>query len=196
MPAVVKISDIDFSGQALIERPEHAAVLGRIFTSWSLIEGTVAGLLGLMMHADARAAVAILSTFRSNSSRVNAVKKVGKEMLDPSAREAFNALMKEVLDYAEERNAIAHNLWGVKEGEPDLIYRMPMATYSNFVVRLPHTTDFDVQKIIDDFESNMTAFTVAGLEELEQRGMDVHDKVMREMTSKSNSRYKEKNSVK
>ncbi len=182
MPAGVEIDGISFTELALLERPDHAAVLGRIFTSWSLIEASIAGLLGLMMHADQRAALAILSTFRTNSSRVQAVRKVGKEMLDATMQADFDALMKEVLAYAEERNAIAHNLWGVKDDELEVVYRMPMTTLSDFVVAAPHQMTIDADNIVASFKSQMTSFTVLDLEQLEKRGRDVLKRVMTETT--------------
>lgn len=188
MPAGVEIDGISFTELALLDRPDHAAVLGRIFTSWSLIEASIAGLLGLMMHADQRAALAILSTFRTNSSRVQAVRKVGKEMLDATMQADFDALMKEVLAYAEERNAIAHNLWGVKDDELEVVYRMPMTTLSDFVVAAPHQMTIDADNIVASFKSQMTSFTVLDLEQLEKRGRDVLKRVMTETTQISYTR--------
>lgn len=144
------------------------------------------------MHADYRAALAILETFRTNSSRVQAVKKVGKQMLDPGAQEAFNDLMKEVLAYAEQRNKIAHNLWGVKDGEPDVVYRMPMTAISNFVVEAPEKPTYNAEELAASFRAQMQQFTVADLEQLEQRGRDVLHRVMTETTQKGYARAVEK----
>lgn len=194
MPAGFRIEDIEFDELALVNRPAHAAVLGRIFTSWSLIEGTVAGLLGLMMHADQSAALAILSTFRSNSSRVDAVRKVGKQVLDETVQPRFDTLMKKVLDYAEKRNAVAHNLWGSNANEPDIIYRMPMTALSTVFVQMVDIdgSNFDVEAFVDSHKAQMTAFTVSDLEAIEQQGRDVLKLVMTETTQKGFDRAVEK----
>lgn len=181
----IEIDEISFSQVALADRPEHAAVLGRIFTSWSLIEATVAGLLGLMMHADHRAALAVLKTFNSNFSRVNAVRKIGKDMLDASVWEDFDNLMKEVLAYANERNKIAHSLWGVDKDQPDLVVRIPMSVIPNLVVRAPHMTSPMTEEFLASLRSEMTSFTVAKLEQIEQQGRDVLERVMKEATNKT-----------
>lgn len=47
MPSGIEVDGISFNELALVNRPEHAAVLGRIFTSWSLIESSITALLGL-----------------------------------------------------------------------------------------------------------------------------------------------------
>lgn len=48
MPSGIEVDGISFNELALVNRPEHAAVLDRIFTSWSLIESSITALLGLL----------------------------------------------------------------------------------------------------------------------------------------------------
>jgi len=180
----LQIGGVSFDVDALKARPEHAAVLGRVFTSWSLIEGTIAALLGLMMHADDRAALAILRTFRTNSARVEAVRKVGAEMLPEEHKADFDSLMKAVLNYATERNAIAHNLWGMAEGEPDLVYRVPMSAISGLIVRAPTMRSEQIGAWVDPIAAEIKSFTLAELEQLEQQGQQVLHRVMSETTGK------------
>ena len=184
MPIGLKIDDISFDVDALKARPQHAAVLGRIFTSWSLIEGTIAGLLGVMMHADDRAALAMLQTFRSNSARVDAVRKVGAAMLAEEYKGDFDKLMKAVLSYATERNAIAHNLWGVSDDEPNLVYRIPMSAISGLVVKSTTMSTDDMLAYVDPIRAKIEAFTLAKLEQLEGQGQHVLHHVMSETTGK------------
>ncbi|WP_434112068.1 hypothetical protein [Paraburkholderia caffeinilytica] len=191
MPIGIKIEGIAFSELALVDRPAHAAILGRIFTSWSLIESSITGLLGLMMHDDHRAALAILETFKNNSSRVQAVRRIGKEVLDVSLRHDFDELMKDVLSYAEERNAIAHGLWGSCEDKLDIVYRMPMATLSKFIVEVPNKTDIDTEALLNSFKDEITILTVDDLERIEQKGKDLLFRVMSETTKKAYSRTSE-----
>ncbi len=178
------IDGIEFGEGALKSRTIHAAVLGRIFTSWSLIEGCIASLLGLMIHADHRAAMAILETFRTNSSRVGAVRKVAKSMLTPELQIEFDALMKEVLAYADERNKIAHSLWGANDTEDGLVYRMPMSVVQEQMVDARMPVAPDAEKIVADLKAKMVPFTVADLEAIEKRGADVMKKVMAEAAQK------------
>lgn len=188
MPIGIEIDGIAFSEQALVDRPVHAAILGRIFTSWSLIESSITALLGLMMHDDHRAALAILETFKNNSSRVEAVRRVGKEVLDASLRHDFDQLMKDVLSYAKERNAIAHGLWGSCEDKLEIVYRMPMATLSRFIVEAPNKTDHDTKVLLNSFKDDITILTVDDLERTEQKGRDLLLRVMSETTKNLYSR--------
>lgn len=190
----LQIENITFKAESLRDRPEHAAVLGRIFTSWSLIEGAIAGLLGLMMNADQRAALAVLQTFRTNSSRVGAVRKVGAEILDSNLRADFDDMMKEVLSYAEERNAIAHNLWGVSDTEPSYVYRIPMAALSGIAVRAP-SMDYDAMMAhVTPIKDDMKRFTVEDLEAIERKGEDVLKRVVKELAKTMHSQALAKHS--
>lgn len=184
MPTGLSIENVSFDADALKARPQHAAVLGRIFTSWSLLEGTIAGLLGLMMHADERAALAILQTFKTNYARVEAVRKVGNEMLAPAVKEKFDDLMKAILKYATERNAIAHNLWGVDDSEIDLVYRMPISAMSSVVVKASKLNTDEMLAHAACIKEQMKAVSLSELEQLEQAGQQLLRRVMKEVTGK------------
>lgn len=181
----LQIEGVSFDVDALKARPQHAAVLGRIFTSWSLIEGTIAALLGLMMHADERAALAVLQTFHNNHARVDAVRKVGAEMLAEEFKGDFDNLMKEVLNYATERNAIAHHLWGVCDDKPALVYRIPMSAVCGIVVKSPAMDVKKINEYLDLIKAKMDTFTLAELEQIEQQGQDILRRVMSETTKKA-----------
>ena len=189
MPVGITVEDIVFSELALVDRPDHAAVLGRIFTSWSLIEGCITAILGLMMHTNHLAALALLESFKTNNSRVNAVRKIGAKMLDASLTHDFDKLMGDVLSYARERNNIAHGLWGAHKANPDLVYRMPMAAMSKFAIESPgNINNHNVDAIMEAFKNDIQEFTLNDLEELEKRGRLILQRVMKETTKKLYSR--------
>lgn len=185
MPVGIQIDGVEFSEVALKTRPEHAAVLGRIFTSWSLIEVTVSSLLGLMMHAEPRAAVALLSQFNANWQRVKAVRKVAKEMLPDEDKAGFDALMKDVLSHAEKRNEVAHGLWGAHPDRPELVYRMAMSAFSEFAVTAPHEATVDAEAVVHSFNSRMQAFTIEELVSIEEEGAGILRRVMLEATGRA-----------
>jgi hypothetical protein len=203
------IDGIEFGQGALFNRPQHAAVLGRIFTSWSMIEGLMASLLGLLMHADDRAALAILETFHTNHSRIQAVRKVAKRMLASEQQAEFEALTKSVSAYAEQRNIIAHSLWGAyvgahatdQSGWPDgpdsrldegseesgIIYRMSTSVLSDFVVpELPK--NFDADTLTSGLLGKMTRVSIGDLEKIEKQGFDVLSQVMGAVSEKKFAR--------
>jgi hypothetical protein len=183
----LELDGISFSELALVDRPVHAAALGRIFTTWSLIEASIATLLGLMMHHDHRAALALLGSFRSNNARIGAVKKVGKQLLEASLFEDFNRVMTDALSYAEERNAIAHGVWGSCKDHPEIVYRMPMENFAKFVIESIHRPVEETLSGLDSFKAAFTTFTLDELDQIEQRGKNVLKRVMKETTKKSYS---------
>lgn len=187
MPTGITIEDINFSENALVDRPAHAAILGRIFTSWSLIEASVASLLGLIMHADSRAARAILRRIGTNQRKIEAVKEVAKALLEGEAQKEILTLMGTVAAYAKERNDIAHNLWGAHKEEPNLIYRMPMTELSDLVVTSTETMPASNDLVVR-MRSKMKSFTVSELEEIETQGKVVLEQVMAKTMSMLNSR--------
>lgn len=128
--------EIEFSDTALEHRPQHAAVLGRIFTTWSLVEGAVSSILGNLMHSNHRAAIALLGQFRTNKARLAAVKKVAAEMIAEQELPSFIDLMGRVAKHANIRNDIAHGVWGTRQDRPDAVFRLPLQDYSNLIIEL------------------------------------------------------------
>lgn len=184
----IKIDGVEFSKRALASRPDHAALLGRIVTTWSLVESAITGLLGLMMHDNHRAALAILDSFKTNNARVEAVRRIGKEVIDTSLRIEFDTLMKDVLSYAKERNAIAHGLWGVHENNPASIFRMPSTALSRYIVETPHMKNINVDEMLGSFKAEMSEFTVADLQRIEQMGQKILRRIMMATTQNAYSR--------
>lgn len=187
MPIGMEFEGITFSELALADRPIHAATLGRIFTSWSLIEASVASLLGLMMHNDHRAALALLASFKTNSARINAVRKTGKEVLEASLFEDFEKVMKDVLSYAEERNSIAHGVWGSCKAEPEIVYRMSIESFTRSVIVVNHMSADKALTELTAVRSTFAKFTADELNQIEQRGREMLQRVMKETTKKAYS---------
>ena len=188
MPVGLEVDGIIFSEMALFDRQSHAATLGRIFTSWSLIEASIASLLGLMMHTDHNAALALLGTFKSNSARIDAVRKTGKELLEASLFNGFDEVMKDVLSYAEERNAIAHGVWGSSKEKPEILYHMPMKNFTRFLIETVSRSAEQTLAEVESFKTAFTTFTLDDLERIEQRGRDVLSRAMAEAMKMSYSR--------
>lgn len=169
----------EFTVYALVDRPEHSAVLGRIFTSWSIIESVISGILAILMDAPGPVTVELLSTFSNNRTRVEAVRKVAKRVLKQKDLKEFDALMKDALDYAEKRNQVAHHLWGKSDDDTTVIYRMPMKALSHIYAYLPGEIPREVSQMHKD---ETVAFTVQQLEEIEEQGAKLLGRLMKELT--------------
>lgn len=186
MSVGMEVHGIQFSDTALIARPEHAAVLGRIFTSWSLIESLVAAELGVVMGGDHRAALAVINAYGSNHQRVEAVKSIARALLDETPYNEFAALMGRVKSYASQRNQVAHGLWGVKSSAPDSVFRLPMKAHYGFIVgalAMAHAGDIDAK--VNSLASEIEERTIDDLRSLEIEGRNLHEALMRDYLARS-----------
>lgn len=186
MAAGIIIDGLHVHQDALKGHPDHAAALGRICTTWSLIEGTIGGILGILMRADPMAAVALLERFSNNRSRVEAVRKVAEATLTGDDAEKFDELMERVLKYAEKRNAIAHGLWGVVPQDKENIYRLPVKSYANFATLIAHQIDPLAQA--DKLSAERKPYSLAALQELEGEGAALMEAIMADFTRRVKER--------
>jgi len=142
------------------------------------------------MSAEPKAAIALLSTFRTNNSRVQAVKKVAKATLPASEYDPFQLLMKRVLSYAERRNEIAHGLWGVKEEDVANVYRLPLTALSDFaLIAVSAYKSGAIAKVVGELEAQMRPFSLHDLEHIENDGEDLLGAVMKDRGERLAARH-------
>ena len=181
----IEVDGHKFCAKSLGERPRHAEVLGRIFTNWSLIEAHIGGLLGVLMHAEPKAGIAILSTFGSNYERVKATRKIAGAILKKEESADFDLLMKRVLKYAEKRNKFAHGIWGYRVDDEEHVFRLPSTALEYFPLLMNvwngHTggspNNIDSKQIVDQLLDGMEKFDVGSLESVEEVGTIILDDV-------------------
>jgi hypothetical protein len=114
---------IDPTGDPLSRRPEHAALIARIAASWSGVEFIMAHLLGIMMRAESRAALALYGTLSNNRSARKALEAVALAAV-PKHHPEIKKLMAEAKRRADERNRIVHGMWATAETMPDVLVCM------------------------------------------------------------------------
>ena len=177
MPIGFEIDKIEFSATSLTQRPRHAEILARIFTGFALIEGSVGGIYGLLKHRDYITALDELSEMGTNIKRTQAVRNLIKSELPVPEATPIDALMVRVLGYAEKRNKIAHGIWGVRQGETDPIYRIPVKKWIVFLVSLlPQQAD--AGDIIDELNEHVEQYFIADLIQLEEDGAELLKEVV------------------
>lgn len=169
MQSGLQLDGINFSTSALDDKPEWATVLAKIFTIFSLSEGTIGGIYGLIKHQDHEQAVRELKAMGTNHARANAVKTLAKsELTTADAEIVINAIDKALL-FAQHRNKIAHGMWGFSPDKPNEIYTIPVKKFINFVASLiPNAAYTD--DIIDELNKHVRAFTLAELTQIERDG--------------------------
>lgn len=171
MPYGFEIDEIAFSPDSLSSHTAHASVLGRIVSSFSLIEGVIGGIYGLLKHKDIDEALEELKQLSSNSKRVQAVREaIRLEPQHPMAAK-LEDLMKRALSYAEQRNKIAHGLWGTKAGSIDIVHRIPVKKWIVFLAPLiSKGTSGTATQSADALASTIEEYSLNDLISLEDDG--------------------------
>lgn len=166
-----EMNGIEFSPETLTTFPQHAALLGEIVTSFSLVEGAVGGIYGLLRHQDIEAAIQDLSNLSTNSKRVQAVRTELAKHPTLSQDSANDDLMKSILKYAEERNKVAHGVWGRHPNRSDIVYRLPVKKWINFVASIVDagTAGKSIEKVTE-LASHIEEYSIAALKTLKSEG--------------------------
>lgn len=171
MPVGFKLDDIEFSTNGLEKIPKHAALIGEIVTSFSLIEGVVGGIYGMLKHQQIEQATEELKQLSSNHARVQAVRKLIAQSSLLSKDSSSDDLMKQVLGYAERRNKIAHGLWGAIPTDDGVAYRLPLKPWISTIAGIVSAgTSGTFLENIDRLKDEMESYGVAELADLKKDG--------------------------
>lgn len=173
MPWGLRLDDVEFTTETLDEHPEHAAVVGRIVTSFSLIEGIVGAVYGFVKHEAIEDALKELKRMRGNRERVAAIQKTLEQ--NPSSAHAMKTtlMLERVLKYAEQRNKVAHGLWGRKTSKPDVLYHLPLKKVILFAAPLiANGTAGKPVKGVKMLAAAISHYTLADLQAVEEEGKE------------------------
>lgn len=178
MPIGFQLEDIEFSSNGLQKIPKHAALIGEIVTSFSLIEGVVGGIYGMLKHQQVDEAFEELKQLPSNHARVQAVRKLIAQHPGLSRDPGNDDLMKAVLSYAERRNKIAHGLWGVTTSDSGVAYRLPLKPWINTMAGFVSARSSGaLLKNLDRIKEEMQSYGLPALIELKREGEALLTKV-------------------
>jgi hypothetical protein len=123
---------------SLIERPEHAALIGQSCAAWSYVEAEMAVLLGALLGANSEAAIAVYQTLRRATARVEAVNAAAKTALSPKEKELIEAIFLVHQSAEAERNALSHGCFIAVESMPDAIVWIESSKFSLASVKFHH----------------------------------------------------------
>jgi hypothetical protein len=120
------VDDITFRSEALSERPELAACIARVASSWARIEVMLGFLLGEMLGTEARTGVRMYLALTGSSAQDASLSAAAEFCLSADLQEEFTSLRREVRSCARQRNTIVHGIWGVTPKLPtSLVYCPP-----------------------------------------------------------------------
>lgn len=111
------------------ERPELAQLIGKCLMIWSPVEAEMALVLGQLLGAKHRAAMAVFHSLRRSSAQREAVTLAAESTLDAPGREIVAAVLAAHKSVEVERNALAHGHFGTYSKLSDAILWMNSSTY-------------------------------------------------------------------
>lgn len=171
MPVGFQIDDLQFTSESLRAFPEEAAAIGRIVTTFSLIEGIVGGIYGLLTHQDIESAIVELKGLPTNARRVQAVRRLAAEVLEADRRQSVSDVLDRVLLYAERRNAITHGVWGTEHGNAEDLHRLDVKKWIPFLAgMIPAVANGLQEETFDTLRGQIHVFNQNTLLETEADG--------------------------
>ena len=105
--------NIEIGTQAVQQRPDLFALVGKCLISWPHIEAEMALLLGQLLGAENRATLAVFQTLRRSIAQRDAISEAARVALNETDQELIFAVLNVHKSIESERNALAHGHLGV-----------------------------------------------------------------------------------
>ena len=128
-----------FGPDALAKRPQHAALIGQCLAGWSYVDAEMAVVLGALLSANSKAAIAVYNTLRRSSGRREAIEAAAKAVLNADELELVEAILKVCKTVEDERNDLSHGCFIAFDKMPDSIVWIESAKMSPLLVEFHHS---------------------------------------------------------
>ncbi len=102
-----------------IDRPELAHLAMTVIAQWSILDSWLNGLFVKMLGSQSAAATAIYTSLSGSAAKKSAFDAVAKQSLSKEQMEVFVIIMSLIGKAANQRNNIAHWVWGHSPDIPD-----------------------------------------------------------------------------
>jgi hypothetical protein len=123
---------LDIGTQAIGQRPELEAVIGKCLMAWPHAEAEMALLLGQLLGASNAAALAVFQALRRSSAQRLAISEAANATLDSTDLELLNAVLNAHKAIEANRNDLCHGHFGVYSNLPDGILWYATGDYIAF----------------------------------------------------------------
>lgn len=116
------------SHMPLDSNPDYARALGTILERWTLLESTMARVLGCVLEIEDQPARAVLYSLNSTSNRIAIVRSMAQEMVpEGPEKRGFLYLLEKINHLQKRRNELIHGeYWHGDKDKLDLILIRPM----------------------------------------------------------------------
>jgi len=122
----------------MTRRPQLAAKVARCIVHWSEIEIHLGAFLGLLLHANQKAAVAMYSGIENRAAQLRLIVCAAEASVPPDHFNVLSVLISAIIRPAmKERDKLAHWAWGFSDDLPDaLLISEPARTLESLMKAL------------------------------------------------------------
>ena len=120
--------------------PKLAVLVAGAIAAWSCVEARVSTLVIMIMGAEAKAAIAMLSALTSFQAQSAAIRAVISTKIPKEQHDVFDVVLLELRKTAKRRHKLAHWLWGASPnlpghmllGDPEVYLQMEVSKHLIF----------------------------------------------------------------
>ena len=136
------------------KRPELAAKVAQCISQWSEVEIHLGAFLGLLLHANQKAAVAMYAGLENRSAQIRLITLAAEASLPLEHFDVISALIQKVIRPAmRERDRLAHWTWGYSQDVPDaLLISEPARTLMSLMRALKEQPGIDYAAVPSAFD--------------------------------------------
>lgn len=132
----------NFDLNAAEQRPELCAQIVQTIADWARLDAVVGTVFSRLMGAESEKGAAIYGALISVNSQDAALDALAQMMLNQDGLDIFLAIKSISKSPRDQRNQMAHGIWGYCDELPDAILLLPPKAMTKFVERVDDYYDF------------------------------------------------------
>lgn len=119
----------------MADRPEMAAIIARCLLTWSLVDVEMSLILAALLDTRSDAAVAVYLSLQNARAQRDALSSAAAVSLSGEELALFNATLTLHKASSNDRNDLAHGVFGVVSNQPDQLIWCPSAKFAAWMTR-------------------------------------------------------------
>ncbi|UCI17869.1 hypothetical protein FJ970_22570 [Mesorhizobium sp. B2-1-8] len=184
-PVRQKLKGYSTGYRVVLDRRELCTQIGVITNMWSMIEHELQLIYLRMLGRNAKAARIIYNAVPSDPARLQIVKRVAKEVLEPDDVAQLDKLLTAISARKKERNLVVHGRWATSADFPDALLLIDeqdvMEREAQFIEN--RASDADGGPVVavpdDKMRPMMVAYTAKCLGDIQARIVRDHSELHR-----------------
>jgi hypothetical protein len=120
---------VHWQANAMQQRPKLAMLISYTIAAWAYVEASLGNFLTLLLGSNAAPTIALFMRSGMARQQIEDVKAAAKAVFSEHDFVLAKAVLGIALEIAEQRNALAHSLWGYSDDIPDGIIAVESGHY-------------------------------------------------------------------